>query len=49
MHHHKEAFEEICELITNVDSNGEAISQTLQLRTICDKFRLYIADEMALW
>lgn len=49
MHHHnKEKFEEICELIRNVDTNGDAIIQTLKLRTISEKFRIAIKHEKLL-
>lgn len=49
MHHHnKEKFEEICVLIKNVDTNDDAIMQTLKLRTIGEKFRSAIKDEKLL-
>lgn len=41
----KEKFEEICELIRSVDSNGDAIRQTLKLRTISEKIRVILQDE----
>lgn len=49
MHHHnKEKFDEICELIKSVDTNGDAIMQTLKLRTISEKFRITVKDEKLL-
>lgn len=49
MHHtNKERFEEICELIKNIESNGDAIRMTLKLRTINEKFRLAVKDEKLL-
>lgn len=49
MHHNsKEKLEKICELIKNVDANGDTIMQTLKLRTINEKFRDAIKDEKLL-
>lgn len=49
MHHHKkEQFEEICELVKSVDANGDAIMQTLQLRSISEKFRVNVKEEKQL-
>ncbi|CRK95766.1 CLUMA_CG009223, isoform A [Clunio marinus] len=49
MHHsNKEIFEEICDLISDVDCNGDAIMQTLKLRTISEKFRTIVKDEKIL-
>lgn len=49
MHHNiKEKFDEICELIKSVDSNGDAIMQTLKMRTISEKFRVNVKDDKLL-
>lgn len=48
MHHMKEKFEEICELIKSIDSNGDAILQTFKLRTISEKFRVNVKDDKLL-
>jgi hypothetical protein len=45
MHHHKETFEEICDLIKEVDPTGDAIHQTIKLRKLSERFRVSVKDE----
>lgn len=47
-HHHKEKFEEICELIKGVDANGDSIRHSNMFRTISDKFHKTIKDDKLL-
>jgi hypothetical protein len=45
MHHYKDAFEEICDLIKEVDPTGDTIHQTHKLRKLSEKFRVSVKDE----